>query len=211
MLTQDPHRLRDRAAGPLEDQVRLFAKLAADGIQQGGRPDREIQRMGSLADQGAVIRNEIERLELAYYSLASATYWRDLNELDDREVSARRDSLRSADRNALDDACGDLWSSDPRPVLADALTSVNGMSALLDLFQAEHWSPAWEKKVEEAAGKVSPTASTMTRAYRNSAFSFLRIKKAERQSAHRNLPYRNEFTNGAWPSPSVAAFSALPV
>ena len=90
--SSDPERDRRRAlvdlqtdvAGPLLDQTDLFTALAADGIQQPNRPQRELDRLRSLNAQGATIANELKRLELAWHSLATDTDWRDLSRLDDR-------------------------------------------------------------------------------------------------------------------------------
>ena len=132
--------LREDAAGPLNQQVELFAKLASDGIQQGSRPDRETQRMRSLASQGLVLENELARLELAWYSLAAGVFWRDLNTLSDAMVNARRDSLAKAEKGVLEDARRDLGTVEAKVVLDQTRGHVDGMASLLTLFEAKNWS-----------------------------------------------------------------------
>jgi len=195
--------LREEAAVPLTQQVKLFAKLAGDGIQQGSRPDRESQRMRALANQGLVLENELARLELAWYSLAANMLWEDLSSIPDREVIARRDSLVEAEKGVLDEADLDLGTQETRAVLNQALGNVNGMASLLTLFEAKSWSLSWEKELAGAAGMVSTSASPMTRAYANSAFAFLRLKKAERKGAQKSLPYRRELKDKGWPSSEI--------
>ena len=195
--------LREEAAVPLSQQVKLFAKLAGDGIQQGSRPDRESQRMRALANQGLVLENELARLELAWYSLAANVLWEDLSSIPDNEVIARRDSLVEAEKGVLDEADLDLGTQETRAVLNQAQGNVNGMASLLTLFEAKSWSLGWEKELLGAAGKVSTSASPMTRAYANSAFAFLRLKKAERKGAQKSLPYRRELKDQGWPSAEI--------
>jgi len=195
--------LREDAAVPLNQQVELFAKLATDGIQQGSRPDRESQRMRSLANQGLVLANELARLELAWYSLAAAVYWSDLSTLSDEAVIARRDSLAKAEKGALDDARRDLGTGESKVVLDQTRGHVEGMASLLTLFEVKSWSPRWEKNLTRAAKKVSTSSSRMTRAYANSAFAFVRLKKAERKGAQASLPYLRELEDQDWPSAEV--------
>ncbi len=192
--------LREDAAKPLNQQVELFAKLATDGIQQGSRPDRESQRMRSLANQGLVLENELARLELAWYSLAVGVNWKDLSTLSDEAVIARRDSLAKNEKGALDDARRDLGTRESKVVLDQTRGHVDGMASLLTLFEVKSWSPGWEKKLGRAAGKVSTTSSRMTRAYANSAFTFIRLKKAERLGDQTSLPYLRELKDQDWPS-----------
>ncbi len=195
--------LREEAAVPLNQQVELFAKLAADGIQQGSRPDRESQRMQALANQGQVLEIELARLELAWYSLAGNVLWEDLPSLSDEAVIARRDSLVKAEEGVLEEADLDLGTQETRTVLAQAQGNVDGMASLLTLFEAKSWSLGWEKDLARAAGQVSTSASSMTRAYANSAFAFLRLKKAERKGAQTSLPYRRELKDQVWPSAEI--------
>lgn len=195
--------LREEAAVPLNQQVNLFAKLAADGIQQGSRPDRESQRMQALANQGLVLENELARLELAWYSLAGNVLWEDLPSLSDKAVIARRDSLVKAEKGVLEEADLDLGTRETRAVLDQAQGNVDGMASLLTLFEAKSWSLGWEKDLARAAGQVSTTASPMTRAYANSAFAYLRLKKAERKGAQASLPYRRELKDQDWPSAEI--------
>jgi len=195
--------LREDAGEPLNQQVELFAKLATDGIQQGSRPDRESQRMRSLANQGLVLENELARLELAWYSLAASVFWADLSTLSDEAVSARRDSLAKADKGVLEDTRRDLGTFESKLLLDRTRGNVEGMASLLTLFEVKSWSPVWERNLARAAGKVSPTASRMTRAYANCAFALVRLKKAERKGDQASLPYRRELRNQDWPSPEI--------
>ncbi|MBK7187347.1 MAG: hypothetical protein IPH86_01280 [bacterium] len=195
--------LTAKGAAPLVAQIDLFVNLSADGIQQGSRPDRETERLRSLATQGTVLGNELKRLELAWYSLASGTLWRDLAAMSDEAVAARSDSLTRRDRAALDEARTGMGLTYKIKDLAEARRSVNGMASLVELFQATAWSPRWAADLKAAADLVSPTASPLTRAYRNCAFQLLRVKEAERSPANRGLPYAGELVAQAWPSPAI--------
>lgn len=195
--------LREDAAGPLNQQVELFAKLATDGIQQASRPDRESQRMASLANQGVVLDNELARLEMAWYSLAAGVFWVDLSTMSDESVSARRDSLAKAEKGVLQDARRDLGTLEAIEVLEQTRGNVEGMASLLALFEAKSWSSSWEKKLSRAAGQVSTTASRMTRAYANSAYALIRLKKAERKGSQASLPFRRELKDQDWPSAEI--------
>jgi hypothetical protein len=191
------------AAGPLLDQVQVFVDLAGEGMQQVTRPDREAQRLHALAEQGERLDQEMRRLELAWYSLSSGTDWRDLSRLVDAEVAARRDSLVRADKSALVASARTLGTADSRKSLQTARRRVDGMARLIDLMWQEDWSSGWEKQLETAAEMVSPRASAATRAYRNSAFAYVRLKRAERSPAAVDLPFAPEFADGAWPAREV--------
>ena len=210
--SSDPERDRRRAlvdlqtdvAGPLLDQTDLFTALAADGIQQPNRPQRELDRLRSLNAQGATIANELKRLELAWHSLATDTDWRDLSRLDDRMLAVRRDSLGRADAAALATAARELGTTKAFRRIAVARRQVAGMVELLGLFQATSWSGRWEEELVAAAEKVSPRTSTATRAYRNSAFAFVRLKRAERTRAAGETVYVEDLRDGVWPPREVA-------
>lgn len=195
--------LQVEAAGPLLQQVELFLELADGGIQQGNRPDRETQRLESLAGQGEMLLQEMARLEMAWYSLSSGVDWQDLGDLPDQAVKARRDSLLGVSPQALADAGRELGTIDVRKRFRSATAQMEGMRALLVLFQERNWSPQWEANLYRAAEQVSPSASGMTRAYRNSAFVLVRLKKAERLAAHRNLPFVEELNATSWPCAEV--------
>lgn len=197
--------LAGRGATPLVAQVDLFAKLSADGIQQGSRPDREAERLRALAKQGEVLASELKRLELAWYSLAAGPMWRDLAQLPDAAVAARCDSLTRRDRAALDEARTGLGLTWKIRDLAEARRNVDGMASLVDLFQAAAWTPRWAADLKRAADLVSPTASPLTRAYRNCAFQLLRLKEAERSGAARALAYAPSLAGQPWPSPAIRA------
>lgn len=196
--------LQTKVAGPLLDQTDLFTAIAAEGIQQPDRPSRELDRLRSLDDQGGVIAHELRRLELAWHSLATGTDWKDLSRLDDRAIAARRDSLRRADPHALREAARELGTTKASQRVAVARRQVNGMVELLQLFQVATWSERWEEKLSAAAEKVSPRTSAATRAYRNAAFAFVRLKSAERARAAREAVYAENLGQGTWPSREVA-------
>jgi len=195
--------LTARAAAPLVTQIDLFVTLSADGIQQGSRPDRETERLRALTRQGDVLGNELKRLELAWYALAAGALWPDLHALPDQGVVARSDSLTKRDRTALDEARAGMGLTDKIRELADARRNIDGMAALVDLFQASSWSPRWAADLKAAAELVSPTTSPLTRAYRNCAFQLLRVKEAERAPASRGLPYAVDLAAQSWPSPAI--------
>lgn len=195
--------LTARAAAPLVAQIDLFVTLSADGIQQGSRPDRETERLRALARQGDVLGNELKRLELAWYALAASVLWPDLDALPDQGVVARSDSLTRRDRTALDEARTGMGLTHKIRELADARRNIDGMAALVELFQTPSWSPRWAADLRAAAELVSPTTSPLTRAYRNCAFQLLRIKEAERAPASRGLPYAVDLAAQSWPSPAI--------
>ena len=192
--------LQADAAGPLLVQADLFLQLADDGIKQGNRPVREKDRLNSLNNQGQVLVEELGRLELAYYSLQTGVLWHDLAELSDTKVSARRDSLMRFAKVRMAAVSKEVGSAPYWRSLRTASKNVSGMSALLTLFQTPTWSEEWENQMKRAAEKVSPTASPMSRAYRNNAFTLVRLKHAEQQEANLLAAYGGEFTRGAWPS-----------
>lgn len=192
------------AAGPLLEQVDLFTELAAEGIQQGGRPDREIARLHALAAQGEILEQEMRRLELAWYSLDTGADWRDLPDLSDAAVAARRDSLKRAAGPALTASSREVGTSAAWGRMRSARLQMAGMAGLLEAFEAERWSQDWADRLFAAAERVAPSASPTTRAYRNSAFALVRLKRAERTAAARDLPFGAGFGDGAWPAPAVA-------
>jgi hypothetical protein len=195
--------LQVEAAAPLLQQVELFLQLAQEGIQQGNRPDRETRRLESLAGQGEVLLQEMTRLEMAWYSLSTGADWTDLGDMPDQTVRTRRDSLLRHSPEALADAGRELGTVDVRKRFQLAKGQMEGMRALLVLFQERQWSQAWEDELYRAAELVSPSASGMTRAYRNAAFVLVRLKKAERLAAHRNLPFAEELGESDWPCAEV--------
>jgi hypothetical protein len=195
--------LTARGASPLVAQIDLFVSLSSDGIQQGSRPDREAERLRALARQGDVLGSELKRLELAWYALAAGALWQDLAVLPDQGVVARGDSLTGRDRTALDEARVGMGLTYKIRELADARRDVQGMAALVGLFQAPTWNPQWAADLKAAAEMVSPTASPLTRAYRNCAFQLLRVKEAERAPATRSLPYAVDLAAHSWPSPAI--------
>ena len=205
--SQDRRRMKldfqSEAAGPLLQQVDLFATLAADGIQQGSRPDREIERLKALAGQGRILEQEMRRLEVAWYSLANNLDWQDVGDLGDAQIAARRDSLKAAAAAQLAAAGQEVGTAPAWARLATARQQVGGMAGLLGAFAADRWSDGWEENLHAAAEKVSPSASATTRAYRNSAFALVRLKRAERLPAARDLPFAEEFGDGVWPAAEV--------
>lgn len=193
-------RLRSGATTPLLQQVALFTSLGSEGIQQGGRADREVERLVALAQQGLVIKQEMDRLELAWYSLTTSTNWRDLPKLSDAAISARWDSLAAVEKGVLADVRLGMGTTVIRKELRESRRHVNGMAEVVRLFQAPHWSADWEKQMGRAAANVVPTASRITRAYRNSAYAFIRLKRAEREQTNRSLPYAGRFDVNEWPT-----------
>ncbi len=195
--------LQLEAAAPLLQQGEAFRTLAANGIQQGDRPDRESQRLQSLSEQGQVLMDEMTRLELAWSSIASGTDWRDLSDLSDTQVRVRRDSLQRANPQLLRQARTELGTAQFRKHLQTAQGHVQAMHTLLELFHAQTHTPDWEKQVYQAAERINPSASGLTRAYRNAAFVLVRLKNAERLPSHRSLPYEPVLDTAQWPSAEV--------
>ncbi len=198
-------RLQSGATDPLLDQVALFVKLSDEGIQRSGRQDREVERLGSLSQQGGVLQKEMARLELAWYSFTTGTNWADLGSLSDPEVVARRDSLARVEKGSLEDVRLGMGTEKIWPELNRACRHMDGMAEVVALFQAPQWSRAWEKKMVAAAEKVSPSVGQTTRAYRNSAFALIRLKRAEHGEANWNLPYAGRYQPEQWPVSKVKA------
>jgi hypothetical protein len=196
--------LKTEAASPLLGQVDLFVNLVASGIRQGSRPDRESNRLKALADQGHVLDVEMARLELAWHSLSCGANWADLARLRDQKVFARRDSLKKSNASSLEAAAGEMGFRNRQEDLRLALVQSRGMSQLVVLFQEPQWSPQWEIDLYRAAEQVSPAASAMTRAYRNSAFSMVRLKQAEHQAEFTGAAFCDHVKNGIWPTETVA-------
>jgi len=195
--------LQAEAAGPLLLQADLFLKLVDNGIQQGHRPDREKDRLKSLDNQGQVLITELGRLELAYYSFQQGILWQDLDFLPDAAVMARRDSLLRTTGTAMTAVSREVGAAPYWSALQGARRNASGMATLLSLFQARTWTREWEREMKRAAEKVSPTASPMSRAYRNNAFTLVRLKHAERQESNLTRAFSREFGRGVWPSPAV--------
>ncbi len=196
--------LKEDAAVPLLQQVDLFLELAGAGINQGKRTDRENERMRSLTSQGQVLAVELARLELAWHSLSLGVNWQDLGHLSDLAVLARRDSLHLKSAAALRVAAEDMKFGKRRDRLLYSLEQVRGMSQLLTLFEADHWSDQWSKDLFQAAETVSPSVSPMTRAYRNSAFALVRLKNAEHSPFFAASAFSATIDNNYWPSSEVA-------
>ena len=207
--TQVLNTLQAEAAEPLLQQIAVICKVAAQGIQQGNRPDRETERMGSLSWQGVMIEQEVHRLEVAWYSLANEVDWADLTELSDQAVTARRDSLQKRNPAGLREAGQTLGTAQVREDLRQACRQIQGMADLVTLFQQEKWDPDWERSLINAAGKVAPTASPMTRAYRNCAFALVKLKGAERAAATSGLAFSSSFGGSQWLTPRIR--EALPI
>ncbi|MDX2473302.1 MAG: hypothetical protein QNL91_06290 [Candidatus Krumholzibacteria bacterium] len=197
-------RLQSGATDPLLDQVALFVKLSDGGIQQSGRQDREVKRLRSLAQQGAVLQKEMIRLELAWYSLTTSVNWADLGTMSDAAITARRDSLAKVETGAIEDVRLGMGTEEIWPELIRAQRNMDGMAEVVALFQASGWSRAWEKKMVGAAEKISPSVGQTTRAYRNSAFVLIRLKRAERGD-NKNLPFASRYQAEQWPTAQVKA------
>ncbi len=197
--------LQSSATKPLLGQVALFVKLSAEGIQQSGRQDREVERLDALAKQGAVLEKELARLELAWYSFTTGVNWTDLGKLSDTAVEARRDSLDRVESGTLADVRLGMGTGSSHRDLATARRHMDSMAVVVRLFQAKSWSPSWEKELLRAAEKVSPSAGRTTRAYRNSAFALVRLKRAERKAANESQPFAALYDSGQWPSAQVKA------
>jgi hypothetical protein len=196
--------LKNDAALPLLEQVDLFLELSSAGIRQGSRPDRESERLKALSHQGHVLEVEMSRLELAWHSLSSGVNWQDLTRLSDPMVMARKDSLQKAHPSAIKAAAADMNFGHRLKELGFATRQMGGMSQLLVLFQASSWSEKWSGDLYRAAEMVSPSASTMTRAYRNSAFTMVRLKAAEHQGEYISGAFADELEPGVWPGEKVA-------
>lgn len=201
--TQALNTLQAEAAYPLLQQIAVLCQLAADGIQQGNRPDRETERLHTLARQGAIIEQEADRLGLAWYSLAGELDWDDLARLSDQAVAARRDSLKREDPAGLREAGQAVGTAQVRENLRQACWQIQGMADLVTLFQQEQWDPDWESELTAAAKLVAPTASPMTRAYRNCAFALVRLKRAERNAAANGLVFSPNFGGPHWGTPGI--------
>lgn len=195
--------LQAECAGPLLKQVSIFVDLADAGIQQGSRPDRETHRLRALSQQGQVLTTEIDRLELAWHSFSQAVDWHDLGDLPDQAVWARRDSLERTKPQALKSAMQSLGTDQVHSRLNTACEHIDGMAALLALFQQPSLTSRWTDAIYQAAEKVSPSASSMTRAYRNSAFSLVRLKRAEQRIAAQGHSFKASLDPDVWIDPQV--------
>ncbi len=202
-------RLQDDATDPLLEQVNLFVKLTEEGIKQSRHHDREVDRLDALAKQGTVLAKEMARLELAWFSFTTSTNWTDLGRMSDTEIEARRDSLSRVEKGALSDVRLGMGTTITREELLTSRRQMDGMAAVVRLFQVSKWSENWEQRLARAAEKVPPTAGRTTRAYRNSAFALIRLKKAEREVANRDLPYAGYYQPDQWPSAKVKAILPL--
>ena len=182
--------LQTKAADPLINRISRYLEVIDEGIQQGRRPEREALRLNALVQEGEGLIKDTARLELAWYSLAAGADWGDLGSLTDAAVAARTDSLAKREMRFQGDAGLALGTSGLANRLTTSRLQAEGMSALVTLFQADSWSEGWLAGLKQGADKVSPTASTITRAYRNCAYAVIRLKKAERSIAVEAAPYR---------------------
>ncbi len=197
--------LKSRVAGSLAGQIETYLHVVKAGLQQGRQPRREVRRMAALADGGQDLTRDLIRLELAWYSLANEVYWEDLGSLPDSSAVARYDSLLAV-RGGFDaTAASDLGVRGRMADVRLARVQARAMGRLVELFQGGSWSLQWQQELMEAAGRVPPAASPITRAYSNCAYAFARLKTAEHDPASLDLPFSEGWEQGVWPSAGVRA------
>jgi len=190
--------LRTEAGDPLIQQARFFLKHSGNGIQPGNRQDKEMVRLQSLFKHGAALETELQRLELAWFSLSSGTDWNDLGKLSRRHVVARRDSLSRVSAHSLKTSGQELGIVGLVSEVAIARGQVEGMADLLSLFNASTWSRQWQDVMPKAARKVPSDSNKITRAYRNSAKVLVQLKEVERKTLAEDLAFSGKFGTEAW-------------
>ncbi len=194
-------RLRNQALVPLLAQARHFLELNTGGIQTAQRAERERDRLAALENRGQRLVAEMSRLELAWFALATGTNWADLGRLSKAEVSARWDSLEAVDRGARADMRVSMGTAEIWPQLVAGQRQVAGMAKVLRLLDAPRWSPGWGPGLAAAADRLAPAQGPATRAYRNSAFLLVRLKRVEHQ-----LPASGSMdtmTTAPWELPAI--------
>ncbi len=197
--------LKVGAVRPLVGQMATYLTVVQEGIQQGSRPRREVRRLETLAGAGRDLGRDLQRLELAWYSLATGTCWRDLGSLPDSLVGSRYDSLAASGHDLDEEVAEALGLQGQSKALQLARNQAEAMGRLVDLFQVGSWQPQWQQDLLAAAGRVSPAASPITRTFDNCAFAFARLKAAEHTRQSRVLPFSRNWTQGTWPGAEVQA------
>ncbi len=197
--------LKSGVAVSLAGQVETYLKVVKAGIQQGRQPQREVRRMAALADEGQDLTRDLVRLELAWYSLANEVYWEDLGSLPDSSAVARYDSLQAVRRGFDTAAASELGVRGRMDDVHLARIQAHSMGRLVELFWGESWSEGWQQELLDAASRVPPAASPITRAYGNCAYAFARLKTAEHDPASLGLPFGEGWGQGVWPAVGVRA------
>lgn len=192
------HALREEAGRPLLAQIDLFLEIMAGGIRQGSRPDRELHRMQALGNQGEMLNVEWLRLLLAWHSLSEKVYWQDLAGLSDQAIRSRCDSLKTASPGDYEAVIEALEMGKRAGDLALQGQQAQGMGELLALFKESRYSDDWATRLYRAAEKVHPSTSPMTRAYRNSAFALVRLKRMEHIQGFADGAFTEFWVDGSW-------------
>jgi hypothetical protein len=191
--------LRIGAAEDLGQQARLFVDLAHEGIQLPARPERERERLQALAQRGAVIEHEMQRLLLAYYAFDSGILWRDLGDLEERRLQARYDSLARRQGETLARISQEMALTDVMPALHAASMEVTGMSQLVTQFSRKERDRSWVETTEKAAQSLSGhRLAPGTAAYRTSAFLMIRLKRAEDTAGFGRLAFARDYEQQTW-------------
>jgi hypothetical protein len=197
--------LRQAVATEVAEQSRLFLELARQGVQQASHPEREAERLSALAQRGAVLEQEMQRLLLADVSLRERVFWRDLGELSGEKVFARHDSLRRRAPAVLARAQEDLDLDLSAGQLTAARARVAALSRLASLFSRRQWTPDWNEEAEHVCRALSRRHLPLTAAaYRAGAQDLARLKGVEEQENLSNLAFAPDYVSGQWQPQSLA-------
>lgn len=197
--TQAMKEIRFGIAEDLDQQSRLMVDQVAQGINPSSPPNREIERMNALAARSRDLEQEIKRLLLSYFSFSTGVLWQDLSGLDDRQVSARFDSLRMREPEALRLVSEDLGLTRQISEVRYARQQAMGMVNLVKVFEQKRVDPQWPDMAEQAAKGIDQSNLPLPlAAHRACALSLADLKRAENATQFGELAFARDFTGQAW-------------
>ena len=199
LSTQAMKEIRFGIAEDLDQQSRLMVDQVAQGINPSSPPNREIERMNSLAARSQDLEQELKRLLLSYFSFSTGVLWRDLSGLDDRELSARFDSLRKREPEALQLVTEDLGLTRQISEVRIARHQALSMANLVQIFEQKRVDPQWPDRAEQAAKAIDTSKLPLTlAAHRACALSLADLKRAENTTRFGDLAFERDFTGQTW-------------
>jgi hypothetical protein len=199
--------LRIGAAEDLDQQCRLLGDLADQGIQQPSRPDREAERLDSLAQRGGILEQEMHRLLLAYYAFQYNAVWQDLSGLPKDQLTARYDSLRRRQPQRMEAVAKELGlTGEIADLKADRL-KISGLARLARLWGQKQRDTGWGRDLERTAQALTVMPLTgANAAYRACALDMAQLKRLEDTVDFGALAFTSDYQGLAWLPASVLEF-----
>jgi len=195
--------LAEQAGVPLHQQGAMFVQLAAEGVQQIGRAQREQQRLESLAQRGVVLEQELRRLVLGYYSLNEGVRWRDLGRLPDTKLTARWDSLKRRRSSKLQSAQRGLRIEGLLRSVHRARGQIDGTLQMILALENPRCDDRWIERLSRAAEAAPRGAGSETELYCGAARAVVQLKRAETQARVADLPFATSYPTADWPPAGV--------